>query len=273
MENEKSPIKIRLTTVVLLFIIVALIITLALVFAYYNQNDNEPKVSEQTTQNTTNLDDKKLAEAKKEENKELDVNSEQIKKLYTYIPVFNTNKLDKNAYQSSAVTKDKISEEYLLAHAFNNLEIPDSEKEQVMDADGKTPMQGWYKFAPNILQEKVKEMYGKNIGNKTFGIGYGKGCNYENGKYLYGAGGGSDEQQINIRSIIEAYEKDGDICIEDKFICLKIKAENENLYASTDSNEPLGVDYYKTTGMLTYRHTFKKNAEGNYYWYSTEPVK
>ena len=25
--------------------------------------------------------------------------------------------------------------------------------------------------------------------------------------------------------------------------------------------------------MISYRHTFKKNAEGSYYWYSTEPLE
>ena len=212
-------------------------------------------------------------------NSSLSTESEQVKKLYNYIPAFNTNKISINAYQDRKISKENLPIEFLLENAFRNLEIEEKDKEY-------TPEGSWYYFNSNTLQNKVKEFYGEEIENKSFEIGYGSQCNYENGKYMYSSGGGSDEILENIRNIKKAYLENDNLYIEDSYMILIEKAEEEaKLYTSSERTELIDSKDAKNENdikdfknkniskMKDYKHTFKKNADGNYYWYSTEPIK
>lgn len=149
------------------------------------------------------------------------------------------------------------------------------------------------------MQRKVKEIYGKEaeIKNETFLINPAGAysCYYENGKYKYEFGGNGPA--CFPFTYITRVDKDGDnIYIYDKFLLVRECEEINNLCGdeyyvyNTTVSEPIDkiVDrmlapyrveelrslFLKTYGydMKEYKHTFKKNNEGNYYWYSTEPV-
>lgn len=300
--NEKEPIKVKLTTVILSFVILILIFVIIGMYAYYHKsNTNNNAISDNSikTKSSEVIQNDNRMETTNAENSQnnnpstnatqttINTNDEQIAKLYKYIPAQDLNLIEKNAYQNQKITADNISSEYLLKNAFKNLEIKDSDKKAYGD---------WYKFDAKLLQAKVKEMYGKNIENREFNIDAGEGCGYENGEYLYSVGGGSSEESRNIRKIQKAYKEGENICIEDKYLYLEIKDSEEDteakLYSSSDatklvanlnntqelysmnkeqSNENI-INQYGSQ-MSTYKHTFKKANDGSYYWYSTEPVK
>ena len=123
----------------------------------------------------------------------LDINSEQIQLLYKYIPAMNTNKIEVNAYQNKKVTKDSLSNKYLLGYAFSNFKLASSENESSEQTD--------------VIDSKV------------------------------------DVKQI-------------------------MQQENENTIKQTSDNL---VSKYQNN-MKEYKHIFKKDVNGNYYWYSTEPI-
>lgn len=178
---------------------------------------------------------------------------------------------------------DDLSTEFLLAHAFDNLVLDSKDKIPVTENGIDT---GWYSFDANILQNKVTEMYENNIENQSFKIEYGAECIYNNGKYRYSVGGGSGETIENVRKIEEAYEEDNNIYIIDKYMALIYKDEQPiKIYTNSECKEIIDKidnipniedfknDAIKKYKLKTYKHTFKKNSNGKFYWYSTEPIK
>ena len=62
---------------------------------------------------------------------------------------------------------------------------------------------------------------------------------------------------------------------KDELIVVQVKHYKEiNLLLSKLKNEELEKELLKQYEkyMQTYKHTFKKNDNGEYYWYSTEPI-
>lgn len=247
--------------------------------------NNINNISTNNSSKTTNLNNSKVTE--------LNINSEQIAKLYSYIPAFDNDIIEKNAYQTTKTTGNNLSNEYLLKNAFKNLELKESNKKPY-DSNMKDNID-WYRFDAKLLQAKVKEMYGKNITNQEFRISSSEQCGYEDGEYLYSVGGGSSEDIRNIRKIEKAYEDEENIYIEDKYLCLKIVDDGDScsarLFATSDSSNSLynlentdelySIDNTKLandiinkygSNMTSYKHTFKKSNDGSYYWESTENV-
>ena len=266
MENKKEPIKIRLSTVILIFIIFILIIAIVGIIRYNN------------TKKIIAIEEKSFTE------------DPMIKKMYEFIPMIDSNKISKNAYQDSKVTKEDLPTEFLLECAYSKLDLSEEDKQPI---DGMTIDSGWYTFDADLLQEKAKEMYGTKIKNVNFEIGYGKSCSYQNSnnRYFYSVGGGSAEGLINIRSIMGAHYKDNyDIVIADRYMVFEDTDGKCKLYTSSDNKKliddidssiltkknedivtELGNKY--NSSMRPYEHTFKQDSNGNYYWYSTEPIE
>lgn len=283
---KKESNKIKLSTIILSLIIVILLIVIALMFIFYSKelNKNESGIEAEIV-----LKDEAQNNSNEKTNTEtLNTNSEYIKKLYSYIPIVDSNKIIANAYQDSKTTVNDFSDEYLLWSAFDKIELNEEDKLSTHVFDGPVD----YSFKAEKMQDKVKEIYGKRIEDKSFEIGYGSGCVYDNGIYSHYSGGGSDEDMLNIRKIEKAYEDDEYIYIIDKYMALAYKGEghnielyktsqinkligtvNENIY--TKSNEEIVKDLSSQYDdkMTEYKHVFKKSENGKCYWYSTEPVK
>lgn len=94
---------------------------------------------------------------------------------------------------------------------------------------------------------------------------------------------------MNIRKILNAYEENDIIYIEDQYLVLteddddnntvmllKFSNDTDSIISNIDQNilkqEPEEIMSKYSSKMQKYKHTFKKNADGNYYWYSTSPV-
>ena len=92
---------------------------------------------------------------------------EETKKLYTYIPCLDSNWVRVNAYQTKKVTLDDFENSYLLAYAAANLELSLSDKELIA---GMEEDDSWYRYDATLLQNKVKEMYGKTLNNELYEV-------------------------------------------------------------------------------------------------------
>lgn len=301
--EDKKAINIRLSTAILCFVIAILIIVIAFMYFYFtnqikfqqsNVTNNLPYNSISTQSNEIN---NTVTQTAITEN--LDINSSLVKKIYEYVPALDNDKIQPSAYQDSKITKENLNDEYLLAYAFKNLVIPESEKESIKEGNSVlTPDTGWYSFSASLLQKKVVEMYGSNIPDRDFGIYSGEGCTYKNnGRYTHGVGGASIENMVNLRTIKKAYQIADTIYIEDNYMSLQENDDKEEskLYETSNSDKLISsikwgrlrnknsLEEYKaelekikseySDKMTSYKHTFKKNADGSYYWYSTEPVK
>ena len=222
----------------------------------------------------------------------IDTNTELIQKLNSYIPAIDY-KIEKNAYQEKKVTLNELKNDFILRVAFTKLTLKDEDKKKISDEyDLDT---GWYAFDANILQNKVKELYGKNanVPNQDFDDGAGLACNYKDGKYNVGSGGGTGEGLIQVSKMIEAYSQNNEIYIitknatyvftdenpkgslyTDSTLVKKIKDYKDEKYDSMDGNKIAENIIKNDENVMTkYKHTFEKDENGNYYWVSTEPVK
>lgn len=180
------------------------------IYKLYNEKEVANNRIEELNDRTEELNDRieelngqiSTIELKNENKKNfnnLNINSNLIQLLYEYIPATDTNKIDVNAYQNKEVTKESLSNKFLLEYAFRNLEILESQKEKYMDEMDINP--GWYSFKAELLQNKVKEMYGSTLNDESFEIGYGANCLYKNGKYFFSSGG-------RFRKIFNEHTKD-----------------------------------------------------------------
>jgi len=296
--EDKKVVKVRLSTVILCFIILLLIIGLVCMYVYFTHQDNTnvPTNTAQTNEVQTNTTNN----TNKETISQLDINSSKVTKLYNYIPIWEYDLPEMlNAYQDKSVTLKDIDEKYLLAYAFLQINFTDSNR-LPYEIDGRIeePDNKWFGFNADILQEKVKELYGTTIKNQDFMDGIGAGCTYNNGKYMHSQGGSWDNFKYGIRNIEKAYEINDTLYIEDKYITLVLEYvpySTYKLYTSSNCTnfienldntiakklETMSVvntnfDELKAKykdKMVSYKHTFKKNADGSYYWYSTEPIQ
>lgn len=241
MENKKEPIKIKLSTAILIFIIFILIVTIIGIIFYYKIKYNTNATQNKITENNSQMEIEKNSneENDKENNSDneiqnIDTNTELIQKLNSYIPAIDY-KIEKNAYQEKKVTLNELKNDFILRVAFTKLTLKDEDKKKISDEyDLDT---GWYAFDANILQNKVKELYGKNanVPNQDFDDGAGLACNYKDGKYNVGSGGGTGEGLIQVSKMIEAYSQNNEIYIITKNATYVFTDENPKGSLYTDS--------------------------------------
>ena len=221
----------------------------------------------------------------------IDINTELIQKLNGYIPAIDY-KIEKNAYQDKKITINELQNDFILSVAFTKLSLKNEDKKKISDEYNVDS--GWYSFDANILQNKVKELYGENVNipNQTFDDGAGAVCSYSNGEYMYSVGGGSNESLMPVSKIVETYSQNDEIYIitknttfvsnaenekgslyTDSTLANKIKDYQDEKYIAMDGNK-IAEDIIKNDEkiMINYKHTFKKDTNGNYYWVSTEPI-
>lgn len=289
--EENNPIRVRLSTVILCFIIFILIVVIAFMYFYFSNQINSQQNSISNNNSTIQSSKTNSTITQVSSTEYLDINGTLVKKLYEYIPANDTNVILPNAYQDKKITKDSLGTKYLLEYAFGKLDLKDTDKTPLLD-DGK-PLDGWYSFDADLLQEKVKELFGTTLENMDFDCGAGAGCTYSNGRYSFTSGGGSGEGIDNLRTIKKAYKDDNYLYIEDNYLALISTLESIKIYKTSIAQNPIGeitdnrsqiqtLEEYTakleklkseySDQMTSYKHTFKKNTDGSYYWYSTEPI-
>lgn len=288
---EKDKAKYDGILCFLLAVIVVLILVIGGGAYYFLVLDNGEEISENKTEQVLDKNESKL-----EAN--LDINDELVKKLYSFIPTVSFYDLLPTAYQTTKVTFNDLPNQVKLINVFNHIDFNNEKVEFIYGEKDKIQPETWFKFSEEIMNEKTKEFYGDNavIKNEHFDINWGRSCRYENGIYVHSSGGGGSI--LEPISYMTKVEKDSNnIYIYDKFIVVKDAEKNnvygESLYILDTTNDASNIiDEYKNDDvwalkldefnqffiekyknkMKEYKHTFKKNENGEYYWYSTEPV-
>jgi len=275
-------------------IILIIIIIIGIVCFIYSKSLNKEV-------NTNN----KEKEQKNEETevKDLDTTSDEVLNLHELIPniyIVNdnntTNAEGYNAYSSSGTTNYLNTIDGVLESAIymakkntsvnknsatcNELISNNILKESECDSTHQLP---YYKI--DINKDKISTQVKKIIGidnEKTFKYQSIEDttlvCSYKNNKYYCYDIEGGDTGIESISKITRATKTNSEITIYDKYIAFV----NGKYYSSFDMLEHLATgDYVSSITVYensystapTYKHIFKKDSEGNYYWYSTEPYK
>ncbi len=248
--------------------------------------DDKNENSEQDKTSVENIDSKP----------ELKITDEIVVQAYNNIPVIDGYTTLKNVYQNIKIDEDTVDNKILLAFAFtkttfnkdNTYVIPGYDKKYVENS----VMNGWFAFDSDVIQDTAKKLYGRQVFNETVEIYTDEKITFENRFYKYTFGTTGDVSVNNIRNIEKAYEDEEFMYIEDTYIALvtDISKKSAALYAYSGIQEKvLDLDYkeyvdlnmveeqlkitskYKDN-MKKFKHTFKKDSEGNYCWVSTEPI-
>ena len=327
-ENEERKIvKIRLSTAILCFIILALTLGLVFMYLYYNKKDDNKNTvetqntastssnttttntSENTvantvtnkTQNTAESNNTSSSSVKKET---LDVNNELVKKLYKYIIVDNDNS-GKLLYKSQKITNKTIDEDVKYLTVFENLDTGLATKNQVSEIEWN------YTYTKETFEKKAKEIFGNDVELPNNNFSYellGRIVSCENGVYKDSRmQGGGDVPWAGIHKIISAEKNNDEITIIDRFAYIyrtynNLNSPENGIYSSSDRKEQILKGIYdekiyiglesidsieernniifknlekviSADNLKKYKHTFKKNSDGSYYWYSTEPIE
>lgn len=295
--DETRKKKVSLGIVIFVIVIIFLVGISVLMFKFYNKKEKSGILDNNNTVTDANNDSTGLSKqgdttnSDKQKFSDLNINDELVDKVYEYIPIVDTNLIQKNAYQDKKITKSDLDVKFLLQVAFSKLNLSETQKSTITENGDN--MLGMYSFNSQLLQDKVREMYGDNLENLDFNHGAGASLTYSNGKYSYRFGGGSGEFMYNLRTIKSAYKDDEYLYIEDIYSALELKDDMAVMYKNSNSEEKIKeiefnristlsgqqlkseLEKIKTESeslMARYKHTFKKNIDGNYYWYCTEPI-
>lgn len=270
-------------------------------------NDKISKIDEANIQEETTNKNEKQNTNKLET---LNTDSDLVKKLYNYVAKFSYYD-ELIAYQSEKVTEKNMNNSLKLLTVFNNLGKNDATRVEYKYESEEIPKREHIIYAKDVVENKAKEIFGKDVkivhqDASPYDSQTIKYQNDEYDSYEY-EGGGSVPWEDSVNLLISA-EKDntGTIYIYDKYVHLvevdnikenginvagsydiytssdkkeklasKVDFEEKNIYPDADNNEIYiqNIERYLGKELTTYKHTYKQNSDGTYYWYSTEPMK
>lgn len=266
-----------------IFIIILVIIILGLCsFMMYEKNyknsKDENKVEKPKTQKEVYLPE---------------LTKGQVEYYLSIVPLELEN-LDqiKDAYVGTKTFINDIDDETKYGKAYNNTFETD-EKPSVTDAHkdlkelmGDSPGSEYYNgvVKADDLEKNIKNMYNISL-NNIDKFDYPSGGIFKSGNY-YSVYHGSGSEGLNkISDDVKYTYSDTDLIIKEKAIFLFEELDEKNsqyIYTDTSRTEKIGeetyddstnkfymIDKYKNK-FTSFKHTFKRNENGNYYWYSTE---
>ena len=240
----------------------------------------------------------------------LNTDSDLVKKLYNYVAKFSYYD-ELIAYQSEKVTEKNMNNSLKLLTVFNNLGKNDATRVEYKYESEEIPKREHIIYAKDVVENKAKEIFGKDVKivHQDASPYDSQAIKYQNDEYdsYEYEGGGCVPWEGSVNLLISA-EKDntGTIYIYDKYVHLvevenlkedgtniagtydiytssdkkeklasKVDFNEKNIYPDADNNEIYiqNIEKYLGKELTTYKHTYKQNSDGTYYWYSTEPMK
>lgn len=237
--------------------------------------------------------------------KNLDLNSKEVGDLYKYLGEVDINHCGGLiTYSDKEITQKSLSEEERLCMAYYQVE-DNNKKQESMKSTGKNNKDikickvgekttivadeeddkkcTYEMIKEKDLKESYQKIYGKEIdSNKPFYITSKEICRKEGETYYCGT---AETFQYSIlpettiyRLMNKAIKKlNGDINLYDYFL----KVSDKTCYAKNNNEETkecsdalkkqkeIDQKFISKYGSI-YKHTFKKDANGNYYWYKSE---
>jgi len=290
MEEKKNK------NMVVIIIILCLLLVGAVGFIVYDKVFIESK-NNINTQSNGNIENKPV-----EEEKKLVVSENEVKKIYNNI--FNKNNqnkiivddfssdggfstLHKFYTEKKIIAKNDISYSDLMVIAYNN--IPDNKIKKNNQILSSGSVKNTYEFKIDDMKQAYNSYFGQNSDWKDFEAGYPLGkckivgenysCNFEGtfGDLISG---------VQFLTVYDKYDTDNEnLYVYEKAIYFN--SEENKFYTKYDningfSNEVSSLDgkdknvlldsNYKDS-FLTYKHTFKKDSNKNFYLYSVELLK
>ena len=236
--------------------------------------------------------------------KRLDLKSEQVSTLYNYlgeVDVYRCGGLI--TYKDKAITKDEISNENALCMAYYNLKNDKITTETAKSTRKNKNNIKTCKVGESItlaakdeenecqysiinkkdLNDSYKKIYGENIKDYSkFFISSTEACYIEGDTYYCGTAESYIYSLTPAATIYRLLNKavkkiNGDIVIYDYFLkesdnkCYPKNNNEENKECSKEikSIENIDEKFVSKYGNI-YKHTFKKDDSGNYYWFKSE---
>lgn len=199
-----------------------------------------------------------------------------------YLPEYTIDNLydyKEDAYRGEKVTSSDLNEKLLLAHAYRYAERTNTTEEVEASICGKCAANEYVK--EEELLRVVKDMYNIDTIKATNFTVAGGGVEFTGGYYAAFFARGATK--LDRYSKLVKYEiKDNDLVIYEKVLftanistnvlVLKTTTSDTNEALQTFTNNDEASKYALDNIELgnTYKHTFKINSEGKYYWYSSE---
>ena len=292
--NNKEPIKLKLSTVIIIFIIFILIIG-AIGFFVYSQNNriNTEKQETEIMENTIgeiSIDDKEVQDA--------------YKRILKYNNIFDTNSFQESFYKDTKVMYDNLTDaermvsivQYIKDKPTSTVEINsfiNKSKKYDKTVLGENTTAKLY--SKQLLEDNTNKIFGKDS-NSISWVSRDNNCghiyDYIDGQYYsYNYQGGGFGCPARAVSKLTKAERDNDsIYLYDEYIYIyDVPNQDSSIttyyYTSSSKTEQIGTEKNSNSeesdsSILTryegkaqnYKHTFKKDNEGNYYWYSSEPL-
>lgn len=283
--EEKKEVSVKNTRSTTLVIVMLIIVILGLVGLVFYQNklldkEREKVNSDKTDNHTSEVEQKKFSE--EELNNYL--------KMVPYLQEYNSDAgyeemydYDEDAYTGKLVTANDLNEKLLLAHAYRHAERTDTKEEINHPACGDNKCSAFVYVKEETFKETVKYMYNiDKIKADVFNTieGY---VTLSKGYYVAIITRGTTPIH-KYNKLIKYEVKDNDLIIYEKVlftasvsaVTYVLKTTNSDL--STSLIQPTLGNYDEAKKYAldnidsgnTYKHTFKVNNEGNYYWYSSE---
>ncbi len=181
------------------------------------------------------------------------------------------------------------------------LAFKDGEDSICYTSDKSKEAQEQFAVDEKTFEKALKQFYGDSIKYQRMNDVFGSHKNftdyhYQNGYYYgYGGGGGygfgdgaefhsqafhkvetkGDEKYIYVDYAYTVYHCQDEDCKKGTISYYKDSSKKEKVFETTydDSINILESASLASGKVPLYKHTYKKNSDGSYYWYSVEPVK
>ena len=302
MEEGKKNSNVLL--VIVIFLVLLVIVLVAGMLYLYKEvqslktNDNLTIVNKETTSNvSTEIDEKQeenIDDKQEIVKKELNTEDEIVQKAYKLIPIRDFYLNSPNAYQKGRVAFNDLPNEIKLASIFKNIDFSKEQDSLSPYIENGNEMWEWWYFDAKLMEKYAKKYYGEDatFDHESFSLSWASGCGYdeEMNRYKYSKGGGG-KVATSIREIEDSYIEGDSRYIIDKYLFVEAVEDNNgsilyyNVFKNSigdildeiDNNDENYENIenevrtkYKDE-MTEYKHTFKLNDDGNYYWVCSEP--
>ena len=227
MEDKKEPIKIRLSTVILLFIILILIIAIIGIVLYYPNKSNIIDKASLTEKNnlkedTSNVKIENIMNNIETEIKELDINSSQVQELYKKLlksndDIYGEGDFNESFYKDAKVDYNALGNVEKIITVLQYIKDNTTETVNLSSINGKLYPDSYMTtdkaklYSKQLLENTVETIFGnkKYIAWKTIDNNCGYVYDYIDGNY-YGyayQGGGVGCRSKRLLTIDKSYSR------------------------------------------------------------------
>lgn len=297
-------------TSVLLILIGCMIATIVWLLVYIFKVNKEVVIYEEPKENVVQEVDETSKEEMPEI--DLNINGEFIQRLYKKVPInYFAQEIYNHQRTTEACLTGNQKMLFVLLNMRDNKQYEVVESEELLDRLEKTMnsygeiIKKVQKYEINDVEEYLKSVFGNKQEIVKEDIETNMGFVFEYDKtddcfygHEYAGGGGFGFTYQTVLDSADKNEDGTEVYIYDYYIKSEQSLENnkeykiytycENSYSiGTEVEDPSYFDIesrrlyineniinkYKENGLVKFKHTFKLDENGNYYWYCCEPVK